>query len=247
MTPVPLILITELLATAFGIHATQVTPRAPAGGDVPSGFDIIDDDGNGWLLEVSTSPPAPLRHDEEPLGPQARHARRWAQYWRLVPGRPSHAATAPRPLRMTSCNRQAWTCADGRALERVGSWLAQPAGLPTATDILGQCFIETWRRHRDLLSVMHAQAEALHDGLVCHAADSAEAVHERSWAASTRPEAYRHQRVLRHLVETQECLLGPQAARFSPVQRRAALRRLDALLEAERARHEEHRAVCRTG
>lgn len=49
-----------------------------------------------------------------------------------------------------------------RAMDRVGSWLYQPAGLTTATDIPGQGFTDLLRRHRLWLAMVHARAERLH-------------------------------------------------------------------------------------
>lgn len=246
MTPVPAIRVTEMLASAFGIHACKVTRREVAGTDARLRFDIRDVQDRCWTLEVSPAARGGLPAEDATMS-QGRTALRWGRCWRvaevLSPGQEPLQATPAVPA------RPAWTCADGRALERVGSWLAQPAGLPPASDILGQCFLDTWRRHRALFSVMHAQAEALHDGLDHHLpmgpSDGPEG--QGAWAPFKQPEAYRHQRVLRQLVEAQECLLGPQAARFSTGQRRAALRRLYTLLEVEQSLQQGERQVSRAG
>ncbi|KIP87235.1 hypothetical protein SN15_02615 [Stenotrophomonas maltophilia] len=92
-----------------------------------------------------------------------------------------------------------------------------------------------WLSNRQHIATMHARAEALHDALARHASVSGQAP---AGGAASRicNEAYRHQRVLRHLVETQQLLLGPQAAVHPVAVRRDALRRLNGLLESERAR-----------
>ena len=246
MTPVPLIHITEMLASAFGIHASKVAPRQGACGELTYRYDITDDRGKRWLLEVCSPPPAVAPPADGAAASRGRSAVRWGRHWRVLPLDVSAVGGqgAPAPA---SQRRLAWSCADGRALERVGSWLAQPAGLPTATDILGQCFVDTLRRHRDLLAAMHAQAEALHDRFACHPEDGDDTDDSVTLRATVGPEAYRHQRVLRHLVQTQECLLGPQAARFLTVQRWAALRELARLLDAEREWQRAQQAVYRVG
>lgn len=128
----------------------------------------------------------------------------------------------------------------------MGSWLAQPAGLPAATDILGQGFVETWLRNRVHIAAMHACAEAMHDALAYHASPTGQAL-----AGALPPgvgnEAYRHQRVLRHLVESQHLLLGCQARAYPVAVRRDALRRLNALLDAERARRAIAGTLWRAG
>ncbi|NIJ70713.1 hypothetical protein [Xanthomonas sp. 60] len=246
MTPVPLIHITEILASAFGIYASKLAPRPSACGELACRCDVTDDRGGRWLLEVSSSPPAVALPTEGPSASRARSTVRWGRHWWVVPldvaPMPGQGMPAPMPR-----PRVAWSCADGRALERVGSWLAQPAGLPTATDILGQCFVDTLHRHRDLLAVMHAQAEALHDGLAWHPVAAADNPGDVAWRESLEPETYRHQHVLRRLVQTQERLLGPQSARFSTVQRWAALRELARLLDAERESQRTRQAVYRVG
>ena len=92
-----------------------------------------------------------------------------------------------------------------------------------------------WLSNRQHIATMHARAEALHDALARHASVSGQAPAGGA-ASGTCNEAYPHQRVLRHLVETQQLLLGPQAAVHPVAVRREALRRLNGLLESERAR-----------
>lgn len=236
MNQVPIVHATEMLARAFGVVAASVRRQSSGSEDVTARFDVVDVAGRQWRLEA-----APARrqagHDAWPPG-----ATRWGRHWMLseVPAAQDGqgGATPPQPDRVEpapSCRPHAWECADGRALERVGSWLAQPAGLPTATDIPGQAFVDTWLSNRQQIATMHARAEALHDALARHA--SVVGPTPAGGAASrVCNEAYRHQRVLRHLVETQQLLLGPQAAVHPVAVRRQALRRLNGLLESERAR-----------
>lgn len=123
-------------------------------------------------------------------------------------------------------------CADGRALERVGSWLAQPAGLPAATDILGQCFVDAWVRNRGQIAIFHARAERMHDALDQHATSETDAGVRQGGRTGTAWQ--QHQRVLHGLVECQQMLLGPQAAAHPVAQRKQALRRLASLLTVEK-------------
>lgn len=236
MNQVPIVHATEMLARAFGVVAASVRRQSNENDGVTARFDVVDDAGRQWRLEA-----APLRrqagHHARPPG-----ATRWGRHWVLRevlaaqdgPG----DATPPQPLLVEPappCIPDAWECADGRALERVGSWLAQPAGLPAATDIMGQAFVDMWLGNRQHIATMHARAEALHDALARHAS-TLEQAPAGGAASQACNEAYRHQRVLRYLVETQQLLLGPQAAGHPVAARRDALRRLNALLETERAR-----------
>jgi hypothetical protein len=244
MNQVPIVHATEMLARAFGVVAASVRRQSSDGEGVTARFDVVDDAGRQWRLEA-----APVRRQAGhawPLG-----ATRWGRHWVLkevLAGQDGLGdATPPQPDRVEpahSCIPHAWECADGRALERVGSWLAQPAGLPTATDIPGQAFVDMWLRNRQHIATMHARAEALHDALARHASALDQAA---AGAATSRVcnEAYRHQRVLRHLVETQQLLLGPQAAVHPVAARRDALRRLNALLESERARMDQRDSLWR--
>lgn len=248
MTHVPIVHVTEMLAHAFGILANTVVPQTHATGRAVARFFITDREGAGWLLDVSDTrqQPADLPADGIPC-----IVRRWGRYWALRPAETVGAAAAPGTLvgdRDSTVARPllAPYCADGRALERVGSWLTQPAGLPAATDILGQCFVEAWVRHRESIAAVHARAEALRDALEHPAAGE---VGEGEWSGPwpVGSEAYRHQRILRHLVDSQHVLLGPQAAAFSTPQRRATLRRLRVLLEAVQASEMQPDTLWRAG
>lgn len=247
MNQVPIVHATEMLARAFGVVAASVRRQSSESEGVMARFDVVDDAGRRWQLEAAS------------LRRQAGRARvpgatRWGLHWVLrevlSARQPPRDATRPQPAGPVEpalpCIPHAWACADGRALERVGSWLAQPAGLPTATDILGQAFVDMWLRNRQHIATMHARAEALHDALGRHASalDQAPA---RSASPGVCNEAYRHQRVLRHLVETQQLLFGQQAAAHPVAVRRDALRRLDTLLDAERARGGQGNTFWRAG
>lgn len=237
MNQVPIVHATELLAHTFGIVAASVKRRLPADDRSTARFEVTDVAGRQWWLEsVLLRSQRAMRYQQDP----PRSAIRWGRYWVLTEaiageddGTARHgrrrAGAAP------DCTQPGWDCADGRALERVGSWLAQPAGLPAATDILGQCFVETWLRNRVHIAAMHTHAEAMHDALARHASPAGQAV-AGALPAGAGNEAYRHQRVLRHLVESQHLLLGCQARGYPVAVRRDALRRLNALLDAERAR-----------
>lgn len=233
MNQVPIVRVTELLAQAFGLIVVAVCRHPVTAGAAVAGFTVTDREGAGWLLRVSTSA------SEQ----RSRHVvHRWGCYWTLDPIVAKGARTVAVPAVSSGHARvgiarkpPAWNCADGRALERVGSWLAQPAGLPPATDILGQCFMDVWNQHRPHIAAMHARAESLHDALERHPTGSGNVLTD---GASDSPanEGFRHQRVLRHLVSSQQILLGHQASAYPMRRRREVLRSLVALLEAERAR-----------
>lgn len=237
MTHVPIVHVTEMLAHAFGILANTVVPQPHAPDRAVVRFLITDRDGACWFLDVSD---ARQRAADLPAEGIQCVARRWGRYWAVLPAETAGAAAAPGawvadPASAVARPRLVLNCADGRALERVGSWLTQPAGLPVATDILGQCFVEAWARHREGIAAVHARVEAVRDALG-HPAASEVGEGERAGQWPIGSEAYRHQRVLRHLVDSQHILLGPQAAAFPMPQRRATLRRLTALLEAVQAK-----------
>ncbi|GAB3046673.1 hypothetical protein [Stenotrophomonas tumulicola] len=134
-------------------------------------------------------------------------------------------------------------CIDGRALERVGSWLAQPAGLPVATDILGQCFVDAWTRHRSQIATFHARAERMHDALDPQRNRKADVQRAVRICAAWQ----HHQRILRGLVECQQLLLGPQAAAHPVARRKQALRWLASLLTPEKDGSRQHDDWLRTG
>jgi len=235
MNQVPIVHATEMLTSAFGVVAASVRRQPSHGEGGAARFEVIDDAGQHWWLDVS-------RDGRQPEPTRAPGASRWGRYWVLrevaahQDAEGEAAPSAPDLLEpVRACVPPGWSYTDGRVLERVGSWLAQPAGLPTATDILGQSFVDTWLRNRQHIASMHARAEALHDALGRHASVPGKAAGD-SAASPVCNEAYRHQRVLRHLVESQQLLLGRQAAGHPVALRRDALRRLTALLDAVQAR-----------
>lgn len=114
---------------------------------------------------------------------------------------------------------------DGRAMERVGSWLHQPAGLPMARDILGQYFMEVWLDNRERILKLHQHAEGLHDA--CDGECGEQLGHA---GVAQVGEWHRLRHVLQHLVECQRVLLGSQAQATPVALRRRALKRMRALL-----------------
>lgn len=231
MNQVPIVRVTEMLLSTFGIAATRVKPRRNDGGNVPWRFDVTDDACRSWQLTVSCRPPAGLPRS-------ARHVHHRGRHWTLVPEpggdqRPVEILRSPGSSgEQVQHTAPACTApsADSRALERVGSWLAQPAGLPTATDIPGQSFVQLWARHRSLIGRIHLQAERRHDARCRDPGAQPLPCGEGIDA----PAAALH--LLRVLVDCQATVLGPQAAVYPIALRRACLRRLQHLLEAESAR-----------
>ena len=246
MNQVPIVHATEMLTHAFGVLVASLRRLPREAGDAMTRFDVTDDAGRQWRLEA-----APDRRRPDPSW--APCAIRWGRHWVLSEVSPQLGdgdvgqPELHKPAPGSAATPPGWECADGRALERVGSWLAQPAGLPTATDILGQAFVDTWLRNRQHIATMHARAEALHDALGRHASAPGQEAAAGSISMPVCNEAYRHQRVLRHLVDSQQLLLGRQAAAHPVALRRDALRRLDGLLDAERARLAQGDIFSRAG
>lgn len=228
MKKVPVVLVTDVLAQAFGLVTVTLLPAPMTAAISARAFEVVDEDGVRWRLEVRPASPAagqgaPLQATRRGLRwtlvPQASRCEDRVRV--VAPGRPTAGAGIAAGV----------PCVDGRALERVGSWLQQPAGLPRATDILGQCFVTTWLRNRECIARLHARAERLYDGFggPCGApgADGAALHAHPDWAE------WRHcRRLLQQLVDCQQQVLGPAARDIPTVTRRQALRRLDALLDA---------------
>ncbi len=249
MKQVPILHVTELMASEFGVITATVWALPATGGARAQAFLVTDIDGGQWRLEscsVRQRPPANQRSMARLPAYDGRGVvRRWGRRWTLVvvrggasgPGVVRHpsSASAVRQAQQTVGGTHPST--DGGAgmprvpqaedpvLERVGSWLQQPAGLPMVRDILGQCFMEAWLANRERILHLHRHAERLHDALggECgERTDDAEAAVAGEW--------HRLRRVLRQLADCQLVLIGPRAQVTPVASRRQALRRMQALL-----------------
>lgn len=235
MNKVPIVHVTEVLAQAFGIITVSVR-RLPAEFAVPaSAFDVVDSGGRQWRLHA--------RRVASATRNGLASAHRWGLQWTLQAC--THGLQDDLPT---------IACADGILLERVGCWLQQPAGLPAATDIPGQGFLDAWHGHRERIAGWHARAEALHDALERHAVEPADGSVDVQGCGvpcrqphPARTAWHRHRGFLQQLVECQALLLGAQAATTPASVRLQALRRLFDALEALTTPHVPGDAWSRAG
>lgn len=243
MSKVHVVHATEVLLQAFGVVTASVRLAAVTRDACVSVFHVVDAQGGRWRLDVSRKAQRSLPLDAGLPAESRRIVQRWGRYWMLV-------AVHAEPLDDPAANDgqadpEPRRCIDGRALECVGSWLAQPAGLPLPNDILGQCFADLWHLHHPLMARFHARAEQLHDALGPHGQGVSvadDAATDGIWSAWLR-----HRSILRQLVEAQKMLIGPTAVCHPHATRRAALRRLSRLLDAEKARWPADDAYSQAG
>ena len=238
--------VTELMASEFGLITAAVRLIPATGVASAQAFLVTDVDGGQWRLESCRSHPQVIGKRRNIVRSHPTRGRRvvqrWGLQWTLIARRaasgegtvryPPGMPAAPRWKRPGDGGR---VPADGHAgvlpwlddpvLERVGSWLQQPAGLPMARDILGQCFMEAWLENRERIVQLHRRAESLHDACDGECGEQP----GRAGVAQVE-EWHRLRRVLRHLVECQRVLLGPQAQVTPVALRRRALQRMRALL-----------------
>ncbi len=254
MKQVPMLHVTEVMASEFGVITATVWPL-PATGVAPAqAFLVTDVDGGQWRLESCSVRQRAGRQRNMARSPARAGrgvVRRWGRQWTLIVVRSGasaqHAASSPSAM---PAERQLELPVDGAhlstgggagmsrvtlvedpVLERVGSWLQQPAGLPMARDILGQCFMEAWLENRERIMYLHRHAERLHDALggECgERAGDAEAAEVGEW--------HRLCHVLRQLADCQLVLIGSQAQVTPVALRRRALGRMLALLAGDAMR-----------
>lgn len=259
MKSIPIVRVTELLATAYGIFVSEVVTERAAGASefALATYRVRDVQGRAWRLSASGAAMAAA------TGHTAGTVCRWGLQWRVRREACSRQESPPAPM----CLASSVSNRESGVLERVGSWLHQPAGLPPAFDIPGQAFVTLWHTHRPEIAALHSRAEARHDALCCALRpafsgdrhtdvavpiQSDGALHLRDWdvlllpptpqgalGVDAAPEASGAQRVawtddgcvLRALVDAASHLLGGTALAYSRAARRHALRQVRAVLE----------------
>lgn len=234
MKTIPIIRITDMLATSYGILSRAVVPLASSTGVSGQRYRVEGSDGRLWHVCLAGDSGAPgvaistdARGVPSPSVVGTYHHRMGGHYW-TVYALVSLCGVAGR--RREVALRQALSAGptfaeDGRALERIGAWLAQPAALPPPSDGYGQAFMEHWWQARPWIAAWHERAEALHDVLAASLAEQACAAGTADWADW---QAYRWR--LHELLELQQRLLGAQAAHLPPALRQQGLDRLASLL-----------------
>jgi len=228
MNPVPVLRITDTLADGYALWARSVAPRPAAGAVSAQTFDVEDHMGRRWCLQVDEG--RGQRHDvigtfsgrrrqPQPSLRGEYSVRRWGLRWTLfamaVPqgdAERAHADAVAAP---------SISAADSQALDRVGAWLSQPAGLPAARDALGAAFVQAWRESLHRLQPWHAALEQAHDTLVAAPVST-----PACWNAWLQGRDSLHV-----LVELQRLLLGPRALSQPLLAREQGLARLQQLLQ----------------
>lgn len=227
MNPVPVLRITDTLADSYALWARSVASRPTRGAVSAQTFEVEDHLGRHWCLQVEEGSGA--RHDvigtfsgrrrqPQPSLRGEYSLRRWGLRWTLFAmAAPPAACDDPQQADAVLTIRTA----DSLALERVGAWLAQPAGLPAAQDALAQAFVEQWQQAAVAARHWHAALEREHDAVRRDGVRS-----PQQWNTWLRGRDALHE-----LVELQRLLLGPRALLQPRTARELGLQRLQQLLQ----------------
>lgn len=239
MKQVPILRITEMLATGYAIHAHRIAACTSAPQMAGRCYGVQDDLGRSWRLYAEDEV---LAQDvvigtdvglvRQPTVSGEYQLRKGGIFWTLFAvkrGVPAPGVQVTAQQQRLSA-RALITAEDSRALERVGSWLAQPAGLPTAGDPLGQRFLEQWQDARPIIGAWHQRAEALHDGLQQWQGAGTESGVARPWLAEALADWDAYCWQLHELLELQQRLLGQAAPQIPSHLRQRGLERFAQLL-----------------
>ncbi len=223
MKAIPIIRVTEMLAQRYALWARSVVHCPPVHADTGCMYQVESTDGRQWCLQVSDE--AFARNDvlgsllmREPHPslrgePSVCHRDQYWTLFALAQGESRRVPAAgpwPSAGLGLAASPPRLRAADTRVLDRVGGWIAQPAGLPTATDPLGGAFVQQWQQALAHVKPWHAYAESLHDAL--------QAEMQALGCGADDPRWLQWEQcclLLHALQELQLLLLGPRA-RFQP-------------------------------